>query len=107
MTSNTVYNKLVELAFEDKTFGQFARDLRKSTEDNPIRIGWTTLEGNNRYYFCFWDAAAYTPSNPATQTRSEEDMVALRVIGLDGDWRTITYDTVAKYRFEGRTYRIV
>ncbi len=30
-------------------------------------------------------------------------MVALRVIGLDGDWRTITYDTVAKYRFEGRT----
>jgi hypothetical protein len=34
-------------------------------------------------------------------------MVALRVIGLDGDWRTITYDTVDKYRFEGRTYKVV
>lgn len=107
MTSNTVYNKLVQLAFEEKSFGQFARDLRLSSASNPIRIGWETLEGNNRYYFCYWDAAAYTPSNPATQTREAEDMVALKVIGLDGDWRTITYDTVSKYRFEGRTYKIV
>ena len=107
MTSNIAYNKLVELAFQPANFGKFANDLRKSNENNLIRIGWTTLEGNNRYYFCYWDAAAYTPSNPATQTREAEDMVALRVIGLDGDWRTITYDTVAKYRFEGVTYRVI
>lgn len=107
MNSNSVYNKLVNLAFEEKTFGQFARDLRKSDEANPIRIGWSTLEGKNRYYYCFWDAGAYTPSNPATQTRAEEDMVALRVIGLDGDWRTITYDTISKYRFNGRTYKVI
>lgn len=107
MTSNTVYNKLVQLAFEEKSFAQFQEDLFSSTKSNPIRIGWETLEGNNRYYFCYWDAAAYTPSNPATQTREAEDMVALKVIGLDGDWRTITYDTVSKYRFEGRTYKIV
>ena len=107
MTSNIAYNKLVELAFEEVNFGKFASDLRKSSADNPIRIGWQTLEGNNSYYFCYWDAEEYNPTNPSTQTREEEDMVALRVIGLDGDWRTITYDTVAKYRFEGRTYRVI
>ena len=107
MTSNIAYKKLVELAFEEVSFGKFARDLRKSSADNPIRIGWTTLEGNNRYYFCWWDESAYDPDNAATQTREAEDMVALRVIDQSGDWRTITYDTVAKYRFEGRTYRVV
>lgn len=107
MNANTTYKKILELKAEEVNFGKFANDLRKSTESNPIRIAWTTLEGRERYYFCWWNAGAYNPSNPATITREDEDMVALQVLGLEGDWRTIRYDTVTKYRFENKLYKII
>jgi hypothetical protein len=33
------------------SFNTFELMLKESTQSNPIRIGWRTEEGNNRYYF--------------------------------------------------------
>ncbi len=107
MTSNKVYDKLVNFAMQTRTFAQFQEDLFSSTQSNPIRIGWETLEGNNRYYFCYWDSAAYVGGEAGgSETKELEGMVNLQVIGLEGDWRTIDYTSVSKYRFNGQTFKV-
>jgi hypothetical protein len=106
MTENKVYNKLVNLAMQEISFSEFQELLFSSTESNPIRIGWQTLEGNNRYYWCFWDSAAYV-GNKASQTKQAEDMVNLQVMDLVGDWRTIDYTSVSKCRYNGQTFKVI
>jgi hypothetical protein len=106
MTSNNVYNKLVNFAMQEINFSEFQELLFSSSESNPIRIGWQTLEGNNRYYWCFWDSAAYT-GDAASQTKEAEGMVNLQVMDLVGDWRTIDYTSVSKCRFNGQTFKVI
>ena len=105
MNSNSVYNKLVNFAMETKTFAEFQEMLFASNESNPIRVAWETLEGNNRYYWMYWDSAAYT-GDAASRTKELEDMVNIQVIGLSGDWRTLDTLTVSRFRYENRTYII-
>jgi hypothetical protein len=105
MYENKVYSKLVNFAMSEITFMEFQQMLFDSTEGNPIRVGWETLEGNNRYYYCYWDSSAYV-GNKASDTKAAEDMVNLQVIGLDGDWRTIDYTSVSKCRFNGQTFKV-
>jgi hypothetical protein len=105
MDSNSVYSKLVNFAMEEKSFAQFQKDLFSSSENNPIRVAWETLEGNNRYYWMYWDSAAYT-ADAASQTKEAESMVNIQVLGLSGDWRTLDYSSVSKYRFEGQTFKV-
>jgi hypothetical protein len=33
-------------------------------------------------------------------------MVNLQVLDIDGDWRTIDYNTVTKCRFNGQTFKV-
>jgi len=105
MYENLVHKKLINLAPQSIKFSTFQEMLYSSTPSNPIRIGWETLEGNNRYYWCFWDSAAYT-GDAASQTKELEGMINLQTIGISGDWRTIDYTTVSKCRFEGKTYSV-
>jgi hypothetical protein len=105
MNSNSVYNKLVNFAMETKSFAEFQEMLFASNESNPIRVAWETLEGNNRYYWMYWDSAAYT-GDAASRTKELEDMVNIQVIGLSGDWRTLDYSSVSKCRFNGQTFKI-
>jgi hypothetical protein len=106
MTSNNVYNKLVNFAMQEIAFDEFQQMLFASSQSNPIRVAWETLEGNNRYYWMFWDSAAYT-GDAASQTKSQEDMVNIQVLGLSGDWRTLDYSSVSKCRFNGQTFKVI
>jgi hypothetical protein len=105
MDSNKVYDKLVNFAMQEITFAEFQEMLFASTQSNPVRVGWETLEGNNRYYWMFWDSAAYT-GDAASQTKEAEDMVNIQVLGLSGDWRTLDYSSVSKVRFNGQTFKV-
>ena len=49
MTENKVYDKLMNFALSEISFNTFELMLKESTQNNPIRIGWQTEEGNNRY----------------------------------------------------------
>ncbi len=106
MTENKVYDKLMNFAMQEISFGEFQQMLFASSESNPIRVAWETLEGNNRYYWMFWDSAAYV-GNEASQTKAEEDMVNIQVLGLSGDWRTLDYSSVSKCRFNGQTFKVI
>lgn len=106
MDSNKVYDKLMNFAMEEVSFSEFQEMLFASSESNPIRVAWETLEGNNRYYWMYWDSAAYV-GNEASQTKEEEDMVNIQVLGLVGDWRTLDYSSVKKCRFNGQTFKVI
>ena len=106
MTSNSVYNKLVNFAMQEISFSEFQEMLFASSQSNPVRVGWETLEGNNRYYWMCWDSSAYT-GDAASQTKSQEDMVNIQVLGLSGDWRTLDYSSVSKCRFNGQTFKVI
>ena len=108
MNANSVYNKLVNFALSDISFDTFKLMLEDSTKGNPIRIGWQTDEGRNRYYFCYWDSAAYVGGDAGgSATKAAEGMVNLQVMDIDGDWRTIDYNTVTKCRFNGQTFKVI
>jgi hypothetical protein len=106
MDSNKVYNRLVNFAMQEISFDEFQQMLFASTQSNPVRVAWETNEGNNRYYWMYWDSAAYT-GDAASQTKAQEDMVNIQVLGLSGDWRTLDYSSVSKVRFEGQTFKVI
>jgi hypothetical protein len=107
MDSNKVYDKLMNFALSTISFNTFELMLRESTQSNPIRIGWQTEQGRNRYYFAYWDSAAYVGGDAGgSATKAAEDMVNLQVLDIEGNWRTIDYKTVTKCRFNGQTFKI-
>jgi hypothetical protein len=107
MYNNAVHNKIVQLATEDIGITEFFDMLRDSTASNPIRIKWDTMEGNERYYFCYWDSAAYVGGKAGgSATKQLNGMYNLQVVGINGDWRTIDFNTVSACRFNGKLYRV-
>jgi hypothetical protein len=107
MDTNSVYNKLVNFAMQEISFAEFQQMLFASSKSNPVRVGWETLEGNNRYYWMYWDSAAYVGGEAGgSATKEEEDMVNIQVLGLSGDWRTLDYSSVSKVRFNGQTFKV-
>ena len=107
MNSNSVHNKLVELA-PIVPFSEFERVLKEeATPSNPVKVGWITQEGKNRYYFMYYiDGPLGDGISGGTDTKAAEGMVNIPVIGLKGVWRTLTWGTVYKFRFNNKTYRV-
>lgn len=80
-------------------FNDLMAYLEQSTYDYPLRVEWVTLEGKKRYYWMYWDAAAYV-GNKASRTKAKKDMLNLQVIGLDGEWRTLWIETISRFRVQ-------
>jgi hypothetical protein len=107
MYNNQVHNKIIQLAAEDIGFTEFYDLLLQSNSSEQIRIKWTTMEGNERYYSCYWDSAAYVGGNAGgSATKQANGMYNLQVVGISGDWRTIDFNTVSACRFKGKLYRV-
>jgi hypothetical protein len=107
MNPNSVHNKIVEFA-PIVSFEEFERVLKEfSSPSNPVRVGWITKEGNDRYYDMYWiDGPIGDGIAGGTDTKALEDMYNVPVVGLDGNWRTLDFGTVYKYRFNNRTFRV-
>ena len=109
MYNNTVHNKMIQLATEDIGITEFFDLLLQSNSSEPIRIKWTTEEGNERYYFCYWEPGPVATTEAglkASQTKQDRGMYNLQVVGIGGDWRTIDFNTVSACRFRGKLYRV-
>ena len=108
MTSNSVYNKLVEFAGEEITITQFESMLKDSRSNQKIRCQWRTKEGKRRDYWFYWDSGAYVGGSAGgSATKAREDMYNLQGDGFSGDWRTLWLDTVVRCRYKGQNYTIV
>ena len=103
LTSNSVHSKIQNLAAEEITLSQFTVKLKKSSRSNPIRVAWETLEGNNDYYWMYWDENAYV-GNEASDTKAAEGMFNVQCLGMSPKWRTLTLQTVSKCRFENKLF---
>ena len=105
MTSNSVHNRLLNFAMEEITFARFQKILFASSKEEPVRVAWETNEGNNRYYWMYWDRAEYT-ADAASKTKSAEGMVNIQCLGDIDDWRTLDYTSVSKVHYNGKTYKV-
>jgi membrane carboxypeptidase/penicillin-binding protein PbpC len=109
MTNNKVHNKIVKFAPTEITFTQFYDLLLQSNSSEPIRIKWNTMEGNERYYFCYWEdgpVGTTEAGKKASATKEANGMYNLQVVGLSGDWRTINFNTISVCRFKGKLYTV-
>jgi hypothetical protein len=107
MNSNIAHRKLVELA-PIVSFSEFERILKEeATPSNPVKVGWITNEGKNRYYNFYWiDGPIGDGIAGGSDTKALEDMYNVPVIGLNGSWRTLDFNTVYKFRFNNKTFRV-
>ena len=109
MYNNSVHNKIINLAAETIGITEFFDMLRDSTASNPIRIKWTTMEGNERYYSCYWQngpVGTTKAGRKASATKQANGMYNLQVIDINGKWRTIDFNTVTACRFNRKLYRV-
>ena len=108
MTSNSVSKKLVEFISAEIDFAEFEYRLKNETSrNNPARVGWITETGRKRYYDMFWvDGPIGDGIAGGTDTKAAMDMFNIQVVGIDGDWRTIDFNTVYKARFNKKTYKV-
>jgi hypothetical protein len=107
MTGNSVYKKVVQFAPQTISLSEFQDLLESSSRGNKIRVAWETLEGNNDYYWMWWDEGAYV-GNEASDTKESEGMFNIQTTlsSLTGraKWRTLSLQTVSKCRFENKLY---
>jgi len=108
MTSNSVNKKLQHFISQEISFSEFEDILINQTSaSNPARVGWITETGKRRYYEMYWDSAAYVGGDAGgSDAKAAMDMYNIQVIGLDGDWRTVDFNTVYKVRFNNKTYKV-
>lgn len=108
MTSNSVGNKLVEFISQEISFAEFEDILlNQATASNPARVGWITETGRKRYYDMYWiDGPIGNGIDGGSDTKAEVDMYNIPVVGLDGDWRTLDFNTVYKVRFNKKTFKV-
>ena len=107
MNSNIVHNKLVQLA-PTVSLSQFEDILmNEATPSNPVKVQWTTDEGNTRYYDMYWIPGPIGNGiSGGTDTKEANGQVNIPVVGLEGKWRTLTWDTITKFRFNNKTYNV-
>ena len=111
MTSNSVYNKLLQFKATEINLSQFQDLLESSSRGNKIRVEWETLEGNTDYYWMWWDSGAYVGGEAGgSETKGDEGMFDIKTT-LNSEtgksvWRTLSLQTVSKARFENKLYKI-
>ena len=109
MTGNSVHKKIIQFAPQTISLSEFQDLLESSSRSNKIRVAWETLEGNNDYYWMWWDEGAYV-GNESSDTKESEGMFNIQttLTSLSGraKWRTLSLQTVTKCRFENKLYYV-
>ena len=109
MNQNSVLKNMMQFAPQEITFAEFEYKLINETNpNNRMKIGWITELGLNRFYEFYWlDGPIGDGIAGGSDTKALVDMYNLRVVGEDGDWRTVDFRTVYKIRFENKSYKVI
>ncbi len=113
MTSNSVYNKLVQFKAEEISLSEFQDLLESSSKSEKIRVEWETLEGNTDYYYMWWEdgpIATTEQGKEMSATKAAEGMSNIQTTLTSESgrtvWRTLDLQTVTKARFKNKLYKI-
>jgi hypothetical protein len=106
MNQNTYIKNIERFALPSKSMTQFKNMLKRSSEDNPMFIKWRTAipPTHRASYEMYW--GKFYSNSDQSETKQEEGMVNLVAPTTIEGWRTLTYDNISSFRFEGKTYTI-
>ena len=107
MTSNSVHSKIQKFASIPVSFRQFKAWLKQTNENNTMFIKWRTAEipTHRTSYEMYW--GQYYSNSDQSVTKAEEGMVNLVAVDTEEGWRTLTYDNISSFSYQGKNYIII
>lgn len=107
MTPNIVHSKLEKFALPSVSFRQFMSMLKETDSGNTMFIKWrTAIAPTHRASYDLYWGEFYSNSDQSV-TKEEEGMVNLVAPNTKEGWRTLTYDNISSFKYQGKTYQII
>jgi hypothetical protein len=106
MNPNKVHKNLEKFALPSKTFSEFMSMLKQTDSNNTMFIKWrTAVSPTHRASYDMYWGRFYSNSDQSV-TKEEEGMVNLVAPTTIEGWRTLTYDNISSFQYDGKTYTI-
>lgn len=106
MNQNTYIKNIERFALPSVSMVKFKNMLKRSNANNPMFVKWrTAISPTHRAsYEMYW--GRFFSNSDQSITKEEEGMVNLVAPTTIEGWRTLTYDNISSFKFEGKTYTI-
>ena len=103
MYQTKVSSKINKFAIPQIDIGVFHSFMEATDEDTPITIFWSKLDGDRTVRDMYWGEYK---GGKASQTRSEEGLIALVSVDDGDEYRTVDLGSVWKCIYDGKTYYV-
>ena len=106
MNQNTYIKNIERFALPSVSMVKFKNMLKSSSAGNPMFVKWRTAipPTHRASYEMYW--GKFYSNSDQSETKQEEGMVNLVAPTTIEGWRTLTYDNISSFKFEGKTYTI-
>ena len=107
MNANIVHKNFEKFALPQVSFYEFMRMLKSTDAGNTMLVKWrTAIPPTHRTSHELYWGQNFSASDQSL-TKEAEGMVNLEAPNTMEGWRTLTYDNISSFKFEGRTYTII
>jgi hypothetical protein len=106
MNQNTYIKNIEKFALPSVSMRKFKSMLESSSAGNPMFVKWRTAipPTHRASYEMYW--GKFYSNSDQSDTKQSEGMVNLVAPTTLEGWRTLTYDNISSFKFEGKTYTI-
>lgn len=106
MYENKVLKNIDKFALPTKTFSEFMEMLEKTNPNNTMFVKWRTAipPTHRTSHEMYW--GQFFSNSDQSITKEGEGMVNLVAPNTLEGWRTLTYDNISSFRYDGKTYTI-
>jgi len=106
MEANKVYKNIQRFASQPVSLSKFMDMLQSTSASNPMFIKWRTSMSPTHAtsHLMYW--GKYYSNSDQSVTKDEEGMVNLVAPDTREGWRTLTYENISSFVFEGKRYVI-
>ena len=106
MNQSNYIKNIEKFALPSVSMRKFKSMLESSSAGNPMFVKWrTAIPPTHRASYEMYWGKFYSNSDQSV-TKEEEGMVNLVAPTTIEGWRTLTYDNISSFKFEGKTYTI-
>jgi hypothetical protein len=106
MNQSTYIKNIEKFALPSVSMRKFKSMLESSSAGNPMFVKWRTAipPTHRASYEVYW--GRFYSNSDQSETKQSEGMVNLVAPTTTEGWRTLTYDNISSFKFEGKTYTI-
>lgn len=107
MSQDKVLKKIYQFALPKVSFFEFMRMLKSTDANNRMFIKWRTAipPTHRTSHEMYW--GQFFSGSDQSMTKDAEGMVNLIAPNTLEGWRTLTYENISSFKFEGKTYTII